>query len=320
MAACSLKLLGAKDYVERAKSPKYLEIILQEHLDIINTPISGNCDHFQLPANKKKNRYPDFPSWDISRVVIRSNNGLDYINANYINGFDTRCKFIATQEPMETTFDDFWNMIWQDNANIIVMLNGISQKSQPPVSPQYFSVDQDHTILKEFIIREESIKMETHYIHTALTICRRSTGESRIIHHFKYLNWPENGVPDVKLFLDFLLTVNKQDQHYFTQALLTHKFLPGPIVVHGNAGIGRTTAYCVADMCLYQLIHRASVSVPFTVLNVRRQRRSSIQTPNYYVFINNLILYFLMAIKVNPAVLFEFRSHLGITDAQLLSN
>ncbi len=319
MAANFLVLLGAEAYLQRATSPKYLEIILQEHLDIINIPISGNCDHFQLPANEKKNRYPDFPSWDISRVTIRSNNGSDYINANYVSGFDRINKFIATQEPMATTFDDFWNMIWQENSNIIVMLNGTKKKLQP-TSMQYFSANQDHTILKEFIIKEESKKMKAHYIYTTLAICHRLIGESRIIHHFNYLDWPENGVPNLKSFLDFLLKVNKQDQHYFKQALLTKKFLSGPIVVHGDAGIEKTMAYCIADICLYNIIRTGSISVPLVTLTARQQRRFSVQTPGYYVFINNLIFYFLMVIKIKPAMFFEFRSHLGITDAQLLSS
>lgn len=53
-----------------------------------------------------------YPCWDISRVVVKSKNGSDYINAIYMAGIDGRCKFIATQEPMATTFDDFWSMIW----------------------------------------------------------------------------------------------------------------------------------------------------------------------------------------------------------------
>nr|ACE75309.1 protein tyrosine phosphatase [Glyptapanteles indiensis] len=316
MAANLQSLLGARDYVHRATNPKYLEMILQEHLGIINIPIKGTSDIFGLPKNKKKNRCLDYPCWDTSRVVLQSNNGSDYINANYVSGFDGIRKFIATQEPMPTTFDDFWNMIWQENSNIIVMLNGTRQKSQP-TSQQYFSVNQDHTILKEFIIKEESIRMKAHYIYTELTICHRSSGESRKIHHFKFLDWLETGIPDVKLFLDFLLTVNKQDQHYFKQALLTHKFLPGPIVVHGNTGIGRTMAYCVADMCLYSIIRTGSVSVPSLILNARQQRRFSIPTLNHYIFVNNVILYFLVTIKSNTAVFFELRSHLTTTDACL---
>ncbi len=293
-------------------------MILQEHLAIINIPIKGTFDIFGQQKNKRKNRYLDYPCWDVSRVVLKSNKRSDYINANYVSGFNRVNKFIATQEPMATTFDDFWNMIWQEDSNIIVMLNGTKKKSQL-TSMQYFPTNQDHTILKEFIIKEESKRMEAHYNYTALTLYHRSTGKSRIIHHFKYLDWPKDSVPDVKLFINFLLIVNKQDHHYFKQALLTHKFLPGPIVVHGDAGIGRTMAYCIADTCLYNIIRTGSISVPLVTLTARQERRFSISTLNHYIFLNNVVLYFLVTIKSNTGMFFEFRSHLTTTDAYLFS-
>ncbi|CAH2088292.1 unnamed protein product [Euphydryas editha] len=46
--------------------------------------------------------------------------------------------------------------------------------------------------------------------------------------------------------------------------LQTNQILPGPIVVHGEKDIGRTAAYCVADICLYQIAHTASLSVAST--------------------------------------------------------
>ncbi|ABK63343.1 protein tyrosine phosphatase [Cotesia plutellae polydnavirus] len=317
MANNPLTFLRVSDYIQRAKDPKCIDIIVKEHLQVINLTITSTCDIFYLPRNRRKNRNMKYPCWDISRVVLKSNNGSDYINANYMAGIDGRCKFIATQEPMATTFDDFWSMIWQENSRIIVMLNGTKQESQP-TSPQYFCVTQDH-MLKEFIIKEESIKMESHYMYTQLIILHRSSGESRMIHHFKYFDWIETGVPDVGSFLELLLIVNTQDQYYFKQALLTKQLLPGPIVVHGDVGIGRTAVFYVADLCLYQILHTATVSVPLMVLKARQQRRSSISTLNHYMFLNSFIAFFLVIIKSNPAIFFEFRSHLGILDALLLS-
>ncbi|KAH0555177.1 hypothetical protein KQX54_015842 [Cotesia glomerata] len=98
-------------------------------------------------------------------------------------------------------------------------------------------------------------------MHTALSIVHRSSGESRVIHHFKYFDWTETDAPDVGLILDFLRKVHNQDQYYFKQALLPNQFPPGPIVVHGNVGIGRAAAFCVADICLYQIIHTLKVSI-----------------------------------------------------------
>ena len=49
--------------------------------------------------------------------------GSDYINANYISGevAGSEKHYIATQGCLPTTVVDFWRMIWQENAQIIVM-------------------------------------------------------------------------------------------------------------------------------------------------------------------------------------------------------
>lgn len=112
MANNLLTFLRVSDYTQRAKDLKCIDIIVKEHMQIINLTITTNCDIFYLPRNRRKNRNMKYPRWDISRVVVKSQNGSDYINANYMGGIDGRFKFIATQEPMATTFDDFWSMIW----------------------------------------------------------------------------------------------------------------------------------------------------------------------------------------------------------------
>ncbi|KAJ8040309.1 Receptor-type tyrosine-protein phosphatase T [Holothuria leucospilota] len=44
----------------------------------------------------------------------------DYINASYIKQGKT--SFIAAQGPQESTVDDFWKMVWQENVETIVMV------------------------------------------------------------------------------------------------------------------------------------------------------------------------------------------------------
>ncbi|KAJ8881291.1 hypothetical protein PR048_017771 [Dryococelus australis] len=212
--------------------------------------------------NKKRNRYSDVPCWDVSRVVLyKTYDGSDYINASYMAGYDNSKKFIATQEPMPITFNDFWHMVWQEDSRIIVMLNGAEKKLQAECI-QYFAPNQDNTILKEFIIKEGDIKLEQDYSERILHVTYIHTGEIRTIHHFKHLDWPESGDPNTRAFINFLTVVNKTYQNFFVEALTNHQPLPGPIVVHSDAGVGRTGGFIAADICLYRLIYSASVSVP----------------------------------------------------------
>lgn len=83
------------------------------------------------------------------------------------------------------------------------------------------------------------------------------------------MDWPENEATDGKMFIDFLVDVNRKYQAYFREASQANQLLSCQIVVHGEKGVGRTAAYCVADICLYQVIYTASISVPLTVINMR---------------------------------------------------
>ncbi|KAG5654336.1 hypothetical protein H0H81_004290 [Sphagnurus paluster] len=46
----------------------------------------------------------------------------DYVNASYVQPLGTARRYIATQGPLEATFDDFWRLAWQQNVHVIVML------------------------------------------------------------------------------------------------------------------------------------------------------------------------------------------------------
>ncbi|KAJ7102489.1 hypothetical protein B0H15DRAFT_985670 [Mycena belliarum] len=46
----------------------------------------------------------------------------DYVNASYVQPLGTTRRYIATQGPLEATFGDFWTLVWQQNARVIVML------------------------------------------------------------------------------------------------------------------------------------------------------------------------------------------------------
>lgn len=77
-------------------------------------------------TNKENNRYPEVAPYDHARVVLNeltNANASDYINASSITDHDPRNPaYIATQGPLPHTASDFWQLIWEQGAVVIVML------------------------------------------------------------------------------------------------------------------------------------------------------------------------------------------------------
>ncbi|CAH2101441.1 unnamed protein product [Euphydryas editha] len=119
------------EFVIRSTHPKYTDIIADEYFRICQEPIKGTYENWKKPKNKNKNLFGNIPCWDNSRVVLhQTSDGADYINGNYVSGFDLQSKFIATEQPMVSTLGNFWTMIWEENTRVIVMLNGSEEEAQ----------------------------------------------------------------------------------------------------------------------------------------------------------------------------------------------
>ncbi|KAL3270868.1 hypothetical protein HHI36_021384 [Cryptolaemus montrouzieri] len=82
-----------------------------------------------VSGSQNKNRYRGVLPNEHSRVHLPG--VQSYIHANYIKGPDyTETAYIATQGPMAHTCQDFWNMVWHNNCQIIVMLTGLVEKGK----------------------------------------------------------------------------------------------------------------------------------------------------------------------------------------------
>ena len=86
-----------------------------------------------------KNRYNNIFPYDHSRVRLQgeSAEGCDYVNANYVKASFSDKRYIATQAPIPATFDDFWRVVWEQDARVIVMLTAESEGGQVKGHPYW---------------------------------------------------------------------------------------------------------------------------------------------------------------------------------------
>lgn len=287
---------------------KYIERIRREHHTILNMKIDGSYKECKKWQNFKKNRYQNIECWDSTRVCLKKK-GSNYIHANYVDGFDQIRKFIVTQEPMDNTLEDYWSMVWQTGTRVIVMLNGADKPAVPSVS--------DYNQLKGFTVTVTSIAVQKDYVEMVMNVFNINTMQSRIIHFFKYLSWPKKGITDILTLISFMIAVNERHQYYIKPGLMNP---PAPIVVYSTTGIERAPMFCAMDICMFQLVNSGVVSIPSVVYSIRRQRRSSFESLDHYVFINNVIVHFLATIPPDSKLYYLLFSHRFSESAHYLSH
>ena len=89
----------------------------------------------ELPEGAEtKNRYANVIPLPETRVhlSVRNNDPLsDYINANYVRGNKGAEKlYIACQGPMESTIEDFWRMVWEQQCKVILMITNLQENGK----------------------------------------------------------------------------------------------------------------------------------------------------------------------------------------------
>lgn len=98
------------------------------------TPTPGARRKVQIAGIEKgsKNRYNNIYPFEHSRVKLQDagKDGCDYVNASYINTSRSKKNYISTQAPIPATFGDFWDMVWQRDIRVIVMLTAEAEGGQ----------------------------------------------------------------------------------------------------------------------------------------------------------------------------------------------
>eukprot|EP00884_Botryococcus_braunii_P019432 jgi/Botrbrau1/6172/Bobra.0344s0013.1 len=173
------------------------------------------------PENRAKNRYCDVLPYDKTRVRLTAS-GLDpsaqptdaaqrewagYINASHLQspeGSSSRSEaswpkweYIGTQGPLPQTIPDFWELAYEQNCTVILMLTnhieGNIRKCEDYLpkrvnEPQQFGA---------FTVTVTSVLDFCDDIQQREVLLHRSNdpGQPRKILHYHYHTWPDHGSP-----------------------------------------------------------------------------------------------------------------------------
>ncbi|NXU15716.1 PTPRJ phosphatase, partial [Pardalotus punctatus] len=236
----------------------------------------------ELPENRGKNRYNNVLPYDISRVKLlnQSSETGDYINANYMPGYNSKKAFIAAQGPLPNTIEDFWQMIWEKNIYSIVMLTKCVEQARtkceqywPDKQPKSYG-DIIVTMVSEIVLPEWTIR--------DFTVEKSNTPESHTVRQFHFTSWPDHGVPETT---DLLINFRHLVHEYNSQ-----NPMDSPTLVHCSAGVGRTGTFIAIDRLIQQMEMENTVDVYGVVYDLRMHRPLMVQTEDQYVFLNQCVM------------------------------
>uniref|UniRef100_A0A8D2AN94 Protein tyrosine phosphatase non-receptor type 20 n=1 Tax=Sciurus vulgaris TaxID=55149 RepID=A0A8D2AN94_SCIVU len=215
---------------------------------------------------------------DSTRVPLGES--MDYINASYIRivNHGEEYFYIATQGPLPNTTDDFWQMVLENNSDVIAM---ITREMEDGVIKccNYWPISLKKPLeLKHLRIFLEKYQIFKYFIIRVFQIVKKSTGTSHSVKHLQFTKWPDHGTPaSADYFIKFVRYVRK-----------SHR--TGPIVVHCSAGVGRTGVFICVDVVFCAIEKNFSFSFENIVTQMREQRHGMIQTKEQYQFCHVIVL------------------------------
>ncbi|KAI9259841.1 protein-tyrosine phosphatase-like protein [Helicostylum pulchrum] len=341
--------LGPKYMAESYETIERIEQKRLQHVMAHHSKVSNNLtDHpFSIVAGIEKgtlNRYTNVWPFEYTRVKFAESETHinDYINASFIQYIDCETaqistpsastndvptllslneqnesclsgrhyrRYISTQGPLPTTFNDFWQVVWEQNSRVIVMLTKEEEMNRIKCHRYWPSeIDKVETFgliqikllsQDEFVSKSNGDVADLEEGFVVRRFQLQQNDKVRTVHHFQYKGWQDFGVPNDPLGVLGLVSLVDREQRAYESAEAV-----GPMIVHCSAGCGRTGAFCTIDTLISRLKDKnyltpeeqmGELDLLFqTVAKFREQRVSMVQTLRQYVFCYEAVLWWML--------------------------
>lgn len=225
-----------------------------------------------------KNRYNNIYPFEHSRVKLNGvpQMGCDYVNASYIQAELSNKRYISTQAPIPATFVDFWNVVWQQDVRVLVMLtaekeggqvkahNYWDQKRYGPIHLEFLSEKRASLDVEKIMGRRRNKSLvEAEDRSTPYVMVRKFTlsheghpfERMREITQLHYSSWPDFGTPAQPTELIGLVRQCDAVVRSIDRMKANEPMSPNhrPVLVHCSAGCGRSGTFCTVDSVIDML-------------------------------------------------------------------
>lgn len=229
----------------------------------------------QLEHKNNFCRYQDIRTYKYNRVEI--NSPSRYINASWVHMPYTKY-FIATQGPLKHTSEDFWEMCFTYDVNIIIMLCKLKENNIEKCYNYWDAYLQRYQLIKT----SNEIKNEEGLIIRKFQLIDKTSYKSKNIIQIHLQSWDDHTAPiynyeKIIKIINFIIE-NKKNS---------------PVVVHCSAGVGRTGTFISVFNLYYEIVQQIDKKnmpiIQFSVMNLVRKlkemRMHLVENEDQYIFL-----------------------------------
>jgi len=238
-------------------------VLKSQFLHLTKRP--AQCNTNAADENFSRNRYSDIKPYDHNRVRLQDKDF--YFNASCVLGG----KAIASQGPKPNEIDQFWQMIWEKDCSLIVMLTNFKEKGCSkcanywPHKSKNFSISRTE---KKTLYEEDSgVKIVKR------TFQVKRGEETKTFTQLHLVNWPDHGV------------VSPETLKKMVELVHSEKKGKGPLLAHCSAGVGRTGAFLAAYEAYLTGAKRAFALVD----SLRHERCWMVQKSEQFILVQRTI-------------------------------